>query len=36
MTEKLTDKALTLEISDEGSEVLVRFLTGPYRTRGQR
>ena len=26
MIEKLTDKALTLEISDEGSEVLVRLL----------
>jgi hypothetical protein len=26
MTEKLTDKSLTLEISDEGDEVLVRWL----------
>jgi hypothetical protein len=26
MIEKLSDKALTLEISDEGSEVVVRFL----------
>ncbi len=26
MSDKLTDKGLTLEISDDGSEVLVRFL----------